>query len=104
MRLRGFAIRMAQRSVVQHVGSATVRKQASAFVTFYQERNRLLNALLLYQTGTLVRLLPFFIADAAGKFLMSFFGKGKSFSGLVRAYSCVFTHPRWIREKRGMIQ
>jgi GT2 family glycosyltransferase len=104
MRLRGFEIRMAQDSLVQHVGSATTRRQPSAFVTFYQERNRLLNALLLYEAGTLLRLLPLFLADGAAKCGMALFGVRKSFTGLAHAYGWIITHLRWIRRKRKELQ
>jgi GT2 family glycosyltransferase len=104
MRLRGFDIRMAQQSLVQHVGSATTRRQPSAFVTFYQERNRLLNAILLYETGTLLRLIPFFLADAVAKIGMVLLRRGKSFTGLVQAYSWFFTHTRWITSTRKELQ
>jgi GT2 family glycosyltransferase len=104
MRLRGFDVRMAQESLVQHVGSATTRRQPSAFVTFYQERNRLLNALLLYEAGTLLRLIPLFLGDGAAKFGMALFGKRKSFSGLAHAYGWIITHPRWIERKRKELQ
>lgn len=104
MRLRGFEVRMAQQSLVHHAGSATTRRHASAFVTFYQERNRLLNALLLYEAGTLVKLSPLFLADAAAKFSMALVGRGKSLRGLVRGYSWIFGHPGWIRRKRKELQ
>jgi len=104
MRLRGFDIRMAQQSQVRHVGSATTKQQPSAFITFYQERNRLLNSLLLYELHTLVLLLPYFIADAMAKILLSVLGRGKSFSGLVHAYAWIAAHPRWLKAKRRELQ
>jgi GT2 family glycosyltransferase len=104
MRLRGLSVRMAQQSLVRHVGSATTRRQSSSFVTFYQERNRILNALLLYERRSLVLLLPFFLGDAMAKFSMALFGQGKSFPGLVRAYAWLITHTRWIARKRKDLQ
>lgn len=70
MRLRGRDVRMAQRSVVHHRGSATTRTQASSFVTFYQERNKLLNPLLLFSADTLIRLAPLMIAESMAKLLV----------------------------------
>ncbi len=104
MRLRGFEVRMAQQSQVRHVGSATTRRQPSAFVTFYQERNRLLNALLFYEPRTLILLFPLCAADALAKVVTALFGKGKSLSGLVRAYAWIVTHPGWIRGQRKALQ
>ena len=104
MRLRGFQVRMAQQSHVRHVGSATTRRQPSAFVTFYQERNRLLNALLFYELRTLMLLFPFFAADALAKGMTALFGKGKSLPGLLRAYSWIVAHPGWISTQRKALQ
>jgi GT2 family glycosyltransferase len=104
MRLRGFDVRMAQDSLVHHVGSATTKRQPSALVTFYQERNRLLNALLLYEGGTLLRLIPFFVVDAAAKIGVALVGRGKSLAGLGRAYGWIITHPAWIRLMRKRLQ
>jgi GT2 family glycosyltransferase len=104
LRLRGFQILMAQESLVHHRGSEATRHQPSSLVTFYQERNRLLNSFLLYETKTLILLLPLFIADALAKTLSSLAGEGKSFAGIVRAYWWIATHPAWIRTERARHQ
>lgn len=100
MRLMGRSVRMAQSSVVYHRGSQTTRKHASGIVTFYQERNKLLNALLFYQTSTLVRLLPLFCADAAAKLAASLIVRRKSFRGIMKAYGWCLTHLSWITTQR----
>jgi GT2 family glycosyltransferase len=100
LRLAGKKVKMAQESVVRHRGSETTRRQRSAFVTFYQERNRLLNLLLFYRCSTLLRLLPYIVADALAKFLLSITGNGKSLPGLFRAYWWVLTHGGWIATRR----
>ncbi len=104
MRLRGFSVRMEQKSLVHHVGSATTRRQPSRFVTFYQERNRLLNCLLFYERRTLVRLLPLLAADAFVKFLLSVFASRKSPTGILQAYWWCLSHKGWIRSKREALQ
>jgi GT2 family glycosyltransferase len=100
LRLRGFQILMAQESLVHHRGSEATRQLPSSLVTFYQERNRLLNCLLLYETTNLILLLPFFVAGALTKTVSSLVGRGKSFTGIVRAYWWIATHPAWIRTER----
>ncbi len=104
LRVQGMAVAMAQQSVVHHRGSVTTRQQTSAFVTFYQERNRLLNVLLFYEARTLVLLIPYFIADAVAKVLLSMVGRHKSLGGVVRSYWWIVTHPEWIKRERQNIQ
>jgi len=104
MRLAGYKIRMAQDSSVFHLGSVTASLQASAFVTFYQERNRLLNCLLLYEVSTLLRLLPLFVADGVVKLALSVFAGRKSPLGIVRAYVWCLTHAGWILSQRHVHQ
>ena len=100
MRLRGRDVRMAQRSLVHHRGSVTTRRHAAAFVTFHQERNKLLNALLLYEWGTLVRLLPLFVLEGSAKLLWSVLTFRKSPVGILQAYWWITSHAGWIRSMR----
>ena len=93
MRLAGYKIRMAQGSSVFHLGSVTASRQASDFVTFYQERNRLLNGLLLYEFSTLVRLLPLFVADGVVKFAPEHCRRTE-ISSRHRARLCLVCHAR----------
>ncbi len=104
MRLLGYDVRMSQDSIVHHVGSASTKRQPSTFITFYQERNRLLNSLLLFGPKTLVLVLPYLVMDALAKISASLLGKGKSFGGILRAYAWVITHPRWIARQRNALQ
>lgn len=104
IRLLGKSVAMAQQSIVHHKGSVAVRQQASGFATFYQERNRLLNALLFYEARTLLLLIPYFIADGVAKLLLSVISQRKSFLGIVRAYWWVLTHIGWITNERVSLQ
>ncbi len=103
-RLMGGPVMMSQRSIVYHRGSVTTKKQLSAFSTFYQERNRMLNALILFETTTLIKLLPYFAADAAVKIFLSLFFKRKSFSGIIRSYAWLVRNRAWIARQRHEIQ
>ncbi len=104
VRLRGGSVKMAQESLVYHRGSATTRSQRSALVTFYQERNRLLNALALYETATLLRLFPLFLVDAGAKFLLSVIAGRKSPLGIIKAYAWCLGHPGWVARFRRIHQ
>ena len=95
---------MVQQSVVHHRGGASTKRRPSSLVTFYQERNRLLNCLLFYEPLTLLALLPYFAVDAVAKILLSLAGKGKSFLGIVRGYLWLLMHIRWVRDERRNIQ
>lgn len=104
MRLAGYKIKMAQNSSVFHLGSVTASRQTSGFVTFYQERNRLLNCLLLYEISTLLRLFPLFVTDGVVKLILSVFAGRKSPAGIVRAYLWCLTHAGWILNQRRVHQ
>jgi GT2 family glycosyltransferase len=104
LRLQGRIVAMAQESLVEHRGSATTETQPTALMTFYQERNRVLNCLLFYEAGTLVRLVPYFVADAAAKVVLSVVGRGKSLKGILRAYGWILGHRKWIQSQRAKIQ
>lgn len=104
MRLRGFQVRMAQDSIVDHRGSASTNRESAPLVTFYQERNRLLNSLLFYSSRTLFFLTPYLLLDAIAKLLLSIVGKRKSFAGIVRGYLWILTHRSWVTAMRRSIQ
>jgi GT2 family glycosyltransferase len=104
LRLRGLTIAMAQGSVVHHLGSASARHTPSPAVTYYQERNRLLNCLLFYEGWTLVRLLPYLAAEGVSKLLLSVLGLYKSPAGILRAYWWIVAHGAWLRRERRAMQ
>ncbi|HTX98720.1 MAG TPA: glycosyltransferase family 2 protein [Bacteroidota bacterium] len=104
MRLRGNDVRMAPTSIVYHLGSASTKRQPSAIVTFYQERNRLLNALLLYGPRTLAKLFPYFVSDGIAKTAAAILGRGKSLRGILRAYWWIFAHVGWVHRQRRVEQ
>lgn len=62
MRLRGYRVVQAPRSVVHHRGSVTSR-QMPDLAAYYFERNRFLTPLLCYQTSTLLKLFPLHLFD-----------------------------------------
>lgn len=100
MRLRGFDVRMAQSSVVRHRGSETTKREASALITFYQVRNRVLNLLILYDASTLLKLSPMLLADAIASAMRAAFSASRSFLGVTRAYTWIATHLHWILARR----
>jgi GT2 family glycosyltransferase len=103
-RLRGLGISMAQGSIVHHRGSAATRREPSAVISFFQERNRLLNCLLFYETRTLVLLIPYFLADACAKVSMSIVVRRKSLYGILKSYWWLLSHGGWILHERAELQ
>ena len=104
MRLLGRDVRMAQRSIVYHRGSATTKTQASAFVTFYQERNKLLNALLLFGGWTLLRLAPLMVMEGIAKLIAGAVSGRKSPLGILRGYVWILSHAGWVLARRRELQ
>lgn len=104
MRLRGRDVRMAQRSLVYHRGSATTKSHANAFVTFYQERNKLLNILLLFSGWTILRLVPLLFIEAAAKVFAAVLMGWKSPWGILRGYAWILSHAGWIMARRRELQ
>ncbi len=103
-RLMGKKIGMVPESLVQHRGSATVKRQSSSLITQYQVRNRLLNILLLYEFSTLVRLIPYLAFDVPVLLFRASFGRRFSLPGVLRALWWLLAHPGWIRRQRNSCQ
>lgn len=104
MRLLGKKVMMSQGSIVNHKGSATTKKQLSLFSTFYQERNRLLNSLILFESTTLLKIIPFLVADLLVKTLLSIILRRKSFLGILKSYGWIVSNTGWVLRERKRIQ
>jgi GT2 family glycosyltransferase len=104
LRLQGYEISMAQPSIVWHKGSVTTSNQMPSFVTFYQERNKLLNAFLFLERATLTRLIPYFLFDGVAKSVMSLLTGRKSFFGIVQSYIWCLRNLNWIGAEREKMQ
>ena len=104
MRLLGYDVRMEQGSIVHHRGSASTRREAQPLVTFYQERNRLLNCLVMYERKTLLLLLPYLVGDLLATLAASLLAGRKSFLGIVRSYAWIIRNHAWVRGERRKIQ
>jgi GT2 family glycosyltransferase len=96
----GKRIMHTSKSLVQHRGNATFKKQKSSSLYFYQERNRLLNFFLFFNKSFLIKYIPYLIFNFFIKLFASLFEKKYSAIGLIRAYFWLTTHYKWIEEKR----
>lgn len=99
-RFLGYEVKHTNASRVHHYGSATSKKALSRRVTYFQERNRLLNVFLFFNPLTLVRLAPFILVNCVLKLLLSVFSSRWSFIGLVQSYGWFIGHVSTIIRKR----
>ncbi len=100
----GYKIIHNSKSVVHHKGSGTTKNQIPSEINFYQERNRLLNFLLFFDTSFLVRYIPLFIVNYKLKFFYFLFSKRYSLKGLIRSYFWFLGNIRWIKNQRKKIR
>lgn len=102
IRSRGYQIKTATKSVVNHLHNVTEKKN-SAFsrkAVYLKERNRLMNLLTFYEPLTTMKMLPFLIAQTAATNLMS----PRKIPLRAKAYGYLAMHPRQIWKKRCEIQ
>lgn len=88
------------KSVVRHLGGATMKKYRSRFVTYYQERNRILNYLIFFSDSFRRKYYPYLMMNMLLKFTYSLFIRKYSFLGLVKAYYWICTNSNWIAGQR----
>lgn len=100
VKLLGMKIIHNSKSKVQHKGNATTGYFNRALLTFYQERNRLLNFLLLFSKSFRRKYYLLLILNFKLKFIYSLFKKEYSLRGLFRAYKWLLKNRKWIESKR----
>jgi hypothetical protein len=99
-RFMGHQVKHTNDSIVDHIGSGTAKKERSEFLTFYQERNRILNTILFFSTSTLLKVIPFLAGNVIVKTIVSLVGVKYSFVGLMKAYVWIAFNSATIRRKR----
>lgn len=99
-RFLGYQVRHTNESRVFHHGSGTAKKKPSSILTYYQERNRILNILIFLSPWILIRLIPFFLVNVFAKLGTALLGRRWSFRGLVRTYLWFPLNVRLILRKR----
>lgn len=88
------------KSVVRHLGGATMKKYRSRFVTYYQERNRILNYLIFFSDSFRRKYYPYLLMNLFLKFTYSLFFRKYSFMGLIKAYFWIIRNSEWIESRR----
>lgn len=100
VRFKNKEVKQAINSKVIHLGSQTTKNFKNSFVTYYQERNRILNLLIFFSIKTILKLIPLFLLNATIKLLISLISRRYSLNGLIRAYTYLIFNFRRIRNKR----
>ncbi len=90
-------------SVVHHKGSGTTKKQIPSEIYYYQERNRLLNFLLFFDTAFIIKYIPLLASNFKLKFFICIFSRKYSLNGLFRAYFWLLKNISWIKQQRKII-
>jgi len=107
-RFAGHEVVMAREAQVEHVGGATASATLRPWLASLQERNRLLNLLIFFGGGTIVRALPLVVAGAFAKLTLAILTQRFRLGALLRAYGWLLVHPgaiharrrRWRRSRR----
>lgn len=103
-RFLGYDIRHSNASRVIHYGNATAKEFPASFVTYLQERNRILNTLLFFSRRTIIKCLPFLVINFFGKLLSVLIERRYSTLGILRAHGYFISHWRSIKEKRSRLR
>lgn len=99
-RFMGYEVKHTNKSRLDHLGSGTSAKQRSEFLTYYQERNRILNTFLFFSSGTIIKVMPFILINCCAKIIASLLGMKYSILGLLRAYGWFLLNSSIIVKKR----
>ncbi|MHA2609646.1 MAG: glycosyltransferase family 2 protein, partial [bacterium JZ-2024 1] len=101
LRLQGKKIKKIPDVTVLHFTSFSARKKPSSFLTYHQERNRLLVLFFLFPFPLLVKIFPLLLVDLAFRWFSALLGR-KSLSGIFLAHLSLLFSPRYIWKKRKM--
>ena len=103
-RFMGYHVKHTNDSTLDHFGNGTSKTQKSEFLTYYQERNRILNTFLFFSFRTIIKVTPFVLLNCLAKLFASLLGMKYSSFGLIRAYSWFIFHIPTIIDKRKALQ
>lgn len=100
LKFAGFDILHNSNSVVHHKGNATSKDFKNSLVTFYQERNRILNFLLFFSNKFLLKYFPLLLFNLKIKLIYSILTGKYSFYGILKAYLWFIKNIKWIKLQR----
>ncbi|MEI7483588.1 MAG: glycosyltransferase family 2 protein [Ignavibacteriota bacterium] len=100
VKFAGYKIFHNAKSVVHHKGSSTMKKYKNEFITFHQERNRLLNFLIFFSDSFRRKYYPLLLLNFMIKITYSLFLRKYSFKGIIKAYTWIISNSAWIETKQ----
>ena len=100
-RLRGYDVRIARDSMLDHLGGQ-VRKKLPELLEFHGEKNRWINVLIFYEVKSLLTLFPLFLLNLLLTIAVSV-PKGRLWIRL-KSYFWIAGHLAWIGKKRKEVQ
>lgn len=103
VRFMGLNVKHTNESRLDHLGNGTSKHQRSGFLTFFQERNRLLNVMLFFSVWTIIRTLPYILLNCSAKILLALLGRKYSLNGLLHAYGWFLIRIPTIMRKRSAL-
>jgi GT2 family glycosyltransferase len=103
VKFRGLKIIHTSLSKVDHRGGGTSENKKASILYFYQERNRLLNFLLLFSAGFIVKYIPYMIFNFFMKLTASLLSRKYSVLQLIKVYGWLLLNLKWISEQRSLL-
>jgi GT2 family glycosyltransferase len=100
VKFAGYKILHNAKSIVHHRGSATMKKYKNEFITFHQERNRLLNFMIFFSDSFRRKYYPLLLINFTLKMVYSFFLRRYSMKGIIKSYLWLMKNSEWIEAKR----
>lgn len=104
VKFAGYNIYHNAKSLVQHKGGATMGKYKSEFVTFYQERNRLLNFLVFFSDSFRMKYYPLMLYNLLLKLFYGLFSRRYSVKGIIKAYGWIIKNGKWIETENSKLK
>ncbi len=103
-RLQNRQVRKSPDAKVFHEPGGTMSKFQGWKTVYYQTRNRWLNLFLFYETGNLLKILPWIVGEALGRLAQSLGLGFNFFLGNFFAVTWILSHPLAIYRKRHVLQ
>lgn len=100
VKFAGYKIYHNAKSIVRHKGGSTMRKYRNEFVTYYQERNRLLNFLIFFSETFRRKYYPLLLYNLFVKLFYGLFSGRYSVRGVLKAYLWILRNGNWIKAER----
>ena len=106
IRMKGYRIKIAPDSKLKHFGSVTTDANFAGKTSFFGEKNRIMNIFLLYETKTIIKLIPLFVFTTVLHNLYHIKGipyRIKSYFWLLTKISYIYKQRKKIQKERTVL-